>query len=546
MTSERTIVDKSNYIFFERRMKQLSALVEATSDFAAVADSRGNALYINKGGRELVGIPLGKDIGKTVITDYYPGKEKKKMVEEALPIAKEKGIWSGETIFLTQDKKEIPVSEVIIYHQGESDSDSFYATIVRDISQQKKTKLELEEKILEIQVRSEKMERQAKAMVNLVEDLNIEKANVEEAKVKDEAYLDSIGDGVVIINKDGNVVKANQPAMNILGRNDLVGRNFSQEVDYVDKNGKKVPLEKRPINSVLKNGKKETILDHSYLRNDGVQVPVSLTTAPVIFNKKIIGAVDVFRDATREREIDKAKTEFVSLASHQLRTPLSAINWYTEMLLAGDAGKINSNQKRYLEEIYKGNQRMVDLVNALLDVSRIELGTFAIEPEMTDIKEISRDVVKEIQGQIKKKNLAVVQNYDKKLPKINVDPKLARIILQNIISNAVKYTSEKGKVAISFTMKDPDVLIKVVDTGYGIPKEQQSHIFEKLFRADNVRERDAEGTGLGLYLVKAIVDQSGGKVWFESFENKGTTFFVTIPLSGMKKKEGTKALEDIK
>ena len=118
--------------------------------------------------------------------------------------------------------------------------------------------------------------------------------------------------------------------------------------------------------------------------------------------------------------------------------------------------------------------------------------------------------------------------------------------MQNLISNAVKYTPEKGKVEISLTIKEPDVLIKVGDNGYGIPKAQEAHIFEKLFRADNVREKDTEGTGLGLYLVKAIVDQSGGKVWFTSAENKGTTFFVAIPLSGMKKKEGTKALEDIK
>jgi len=188
---------------------------------------------------------------------------------------------------------------------------------------------------------------------------------------------------------------------------------------------------------------------------------------------------------------------------------------------------------------------MVELVNALLNVSRLELGTFTIEPKPTNITEILQSLIKEMQEQIKKKNLKIIESYDLKVPKISVDSKLMRIVLQNLISNAVKYTPEKGKVEISLTTKEPSVLIKVADTGYGIPKAQQSHIFEKLFRADNIREKDTEGTGLGLYLVKAIIDQSGGKVWFESIENKGSTFFVSIPLVGMKKKGGTKALEDV-
>lgn len=377
-------------------------------------------------------------------------------------------------------------------------------------------------------------------------ELEKAKHNIEEAKIKDEAYLSSIGDGVGIVDANGNVLRVNHAAEEMLGRHDLVGKNFASEIKMVDKNGKELPVGKRPIHRLFETGKKATYTDYAYIKSDGTKLPIALTTAPVIVNDNIIAAIDVFRDISKERQIDQAKTEFVSLASHQLRTPLSAINWYAEMLLAGDVGKLTADQKKYLQEIYNGNQRMVDLVNALLDVSRIELGTFAIEPIPTDIKKITQSLISEMQKQIKKKNLKISESYDSKISKINVDPKLMRIILQNIISNAVKYTPEKGKVAVILTRKEPNVLIKVTDTGFGIPKAQQPHIFEKLFRADNVREKDTEGTGLGLYLVKSIVDQSGGKVWFESAENKGTTFFVQLPLSGMKKKEGTKALEDVK
>jgi len=225
-----------------------------------------------------------------------------------------------------------------------------------------------------------------------------------------------------------------------------------------------------------------------------------------------------------------------------LRTPLSAVNWYTEMLLAGDAGKINKTQKQYLKEVYNSNKRMVELVNALLNVSRIDLGTFAIHPELCDIKKIADSVLSELTHAIEAKKMKIKKSYDKKLPKMNVDQKLIRIIFQNLLTNAIKYTPEGGKVFVSIEKQNDDALIKVSDTGYGIPKKDQPKIFEKLFRSDNIRSKETDGTGLGLYIIKSILEYSGGKISFESEENKGTTFFVTIPLSGMKAKEGNNDL----
>ncbi len=306
----------------------------------------------------------------------------------------------------------------------------------------------------------------------------------------------------------------------------------------------------------MATGEIKEMANHTVLiKKDGSKVAVADSAAPLKDkNGEVIGCVVVFRDVTKERSIDKAKTEFVSLASHQLRTPLSSINWYTEMLLAGDAGKINKEQKNYLEEVYKGNKRMVDLVNALLNVSRLELGTFAIEPEPTDVVKLAQSVADEQKPQILEKKIKLNQKYVDNLPLLNADPKLLRIVFQNLLSNAVKYTPEKGIINIDLHLvkqgepldtrkaNEDSIAVTVSDTGYGIPKSQQDKIFSKLFRADNVREKDTEGTGLGLYIVKSIVDHSGGKIWFESTENEGTTFYITLPLSGMKKKEGTKAL----
>ena len=243
--------------------------------------------------------------------------------------------------------------------------------------------------------------------------------------------------------------------------------------------------------------------------------------------------------------VDKAKTEFVSLASHQLRTPLTAINWYTEMLLSGDAGALTAQQKKYLQEIYTGSQRMVELVNALLNVSRLDMGTFAMEPAAVNLEELAQSVIKEQMPQITKCNMKLHTSFEYGAPTITTDLKLVRMIFQNLLSNAVKYTPAEGSITLSITQGTlPEtVLVTVADTGWGIPQAQQNKIFQKFFRADNVKEKDAEGTGLGLYLVKAILEKLGGSIRFESKENAGTTFYVTLPrTSRAKARRGGKAL----
>jgi signal transduction histidine kinase len=240
---------------------------------------------------------------------------------------------------------------------------------------------------------------------------------------------------------------------------------------------------------------------------------------------------------TKEQEVDRAKTEFVSLASHQLRTPLSSINWYTEMLLAGDAGEINDEQKKFLTEVYKGNQRMVELINALLNVSRLELGTFAVDPEDTDVIALAQSVLDEQMPQIHERNIQLSTHLAPGTPHLLADPKLLRMVLQNLVSNAVKYTLPGGSLSVRVEPDADNIAITVADTGLGIPKEEQGRIFSKLFRATNARTSDT-----GLYIVKSVVENAGGTIHFESTEGKGTTFFIKLPKTGMHKKEGAKSL----
>ena len=241
--------------------------------------------------------------------------------------------------------------------------------------------------------------------------------------------------------------------------------------------------------------------------------------------------------------LDLAKDEFVSIASHQLRTPLTAIKGYVGMLLDGDPGPINDKQREYLGEMRRANNRMIDLITALLNVSRVDLGAFSVEPEPVNMEEIARGVLKEMEIKIKDKKFRVETSFEKGLPLLSADPKIIRMIFQNLLSNAVKYTPSEGTISLDIKKDGSFILISVADTGYGIPESVQTKIFTKMFRADNARAKDPDGTGLGLYIIRATIEQIGGKIWFKSTENKGTTFYTSIPLEGMKKRESDKSLQ---
>jgi len=364
-------------------------------------------------------------------------------------------------------------------------------------------------------------------------------SELEEEKAETNALLTAIGEGVIATDINTNVIFINPSAEEILGwkSEEVMGKKIYDFLKMTDEKGDFMPENERPFYLALKIGQKvESSVQKTYYytRRSGVKFPVSISVTPVKMNGKIIGAIDIFRDIIHEKETDRAKTEFVSLASHQLRTPLSSINWFTEMLLAGDAGKLTKSQKEYLGEIQESNRRMVELISSFLNVSRIDLGTFPSVLEPCDVKEISKSVLLELSSVIKEKKMKVEEEYDKKVEKINTDSKIIRIVFQNLLSNAIKYSPENCKISVSTEKQDDDVLITVKDTGYGIPKKDQSKIFGKLFRAENIKGKETDGNGLGLYIVKSILEQIGGKIWFISEENKGTAFYVTIPILGKK------------
>lgn len=346
-----------------------------------------------------------------------------------------------------------------------------------------------------------------------------------------EALFASIGDGAIATDEFGKITQVNPVALHILGfrESELVGHWFPKQIVALTPEGLPVNLIDRPITKAFLTGKPISEKE-IYRRKNGLGVPVSSNVSPILLDGKPIGAIEVFRDITLEQEIDRMKSEFISLASHQLRTPLSAIKTYSHMLVDGYMGEVTSSQKKSLRTIISATNRMNELISTLLNITRIESGTIAVTPKLLQIDKISDEVLKELSLMAADKSIVLsLTRSGSGSMSIKTDSLILKEIITNLVSNAIKYTPDEGSVTINVRPRSHDIQVSVVDTGWGIPKYAQDQIFSKFFRAHNIVKRETTGTGLGLYLVKGLLDRLGGKIWFVSEEGSGTTFSFSLP-----------------
>ncbi len=382
-----------------------------------------------------------------------------------------------------------------------------------------------------------------------IDELEYTKEQMEHEKVKAEAILESIGEGLVVTDNEDHIVLTNHISETILRypRGEMIGKHAVDVLKMVDEQGALVPLDKRPLGRAGKDHVSHitTSDNRYYVRSDGTRFPVSTIASPVILKGKMRGKVVVFKDVTKEKEIDEAKNEFISIASHQLRTPLSTINWYAETLLMRAGKDEGGKNVKYLRQIHTANQRLIRLVNSLLNVSRLELGTVVIEPQPTHVVRLVQEVVADLKGDVAENQVVLKEEYEEDLPHVQLDPRITQIVVQNLISNALKYIPEsrqekwvqvrvyagappsRGKSPSRD--KEKGIIIQVRDNGYGISREDRSKIFSKFFRCDVTRESNHEGSGLGLYIAKQLTELMGGKIWLKSQVGKGTAFYVYLP-----------------
>ncbi|MBI2515236.1 PAS domain-containing protein [Candidatus Wolfebacteria bacterium] len=346
------------------------------------------------------------------------------------------------------------------------------------------------------------------------------------------AIISSIGEGLLLVDKSYKIVLLNPKAGELLGvaPADVLGRDLRTAIrifrgdDYLAEN-------EGPLLKVYQDQKPVTINleDNFYYQStSGKKFPIASVTTPFIDEGRIIGAVVVFRDVTREKSLDEAKSHFLSIAAHQLRTPLTSIRWYTEILSSGDAGVLNNDQKSFLNQVYKATLRLINTIDLVLALTRVEAGQIKMQNDIVDLKKLTDDILNELEPSISEKKVKI---EIKSAPKeeIATDASMLRLTITNLLTNAIRYSHERGSIEIKIESKPQEITYSVTDNGIGVPSHQQNRIFEKFFRADNAIVKSPDGDGLGLSLAKKLVELGGGRINFESRENKGSTFFFSIP-----------------
>jgi signal transduction histidine kinase len=351
-----------------------------------------------------------------------------------------------------------------------------------------------------------------------------------------DSMIEKMADGIIMISEGNNIISINNNAKNYLGTNEIVvGRNIKNDFS-------KLPINVQELMKLPSTEKKQKLIV-----NNPQKMTLEISTIQVQEESqaKLFGSMKVLHDITREEEMDRLKTEFISVASHQLRSPLTTTQWSIRTILDGDLGPIDDKQREFMLKAYKSNEQMVGLVNDLLNVSRIEEGRFLFT---LDVESLEKTIGEAIEGsamlieRMKQKNIKFIYNPPKeKLPLVELDSEKIQMVLINLLENAINYTKE-GKIEVSlyYDQKEKTDVLSVSDTGIGIPEEEKQFIFKKFFRAQNTERAKVNGSGLGLYIVKNIIEKHGGNIRFESQEGRGTTFYISFPIPDKQATTGPK------
>ena len=383
------------------------------------------------------------------------------------------------------------------------------------------------------------LEQSKRAIQNLLEDAEETKEHLATESTRLQTILRSVGDGLVLINGQYKVELINPKAAELFAMDplDIMGEDLRTIMKILKKKKGELPLAEWPIEEMfLTKQIVVTDLDDDLSittekRTDGL--PVAFSIAP-LEGEGSVGAVIIIRDITEDRALDEAKSGFISVASHQLRTPLTTIRWYSEMLLSEDVGAVSDAQRDFLKEIHGGAERLYQTIDLLLGLSRVESGKIKSEPVPINLGLFSEEIAHELGPQAQMKNLSLKVLPPESQVVVSLDMLTLRQVILNLFSNAIRYTNEGGVIEARWWVgaDGKEATYSVHDNGIGIPEAQKSRIFSKFFRAENALEKVPDGSGLGLALVKELVEAWGGKVWFESPEGQGTTFFFTMPLEG--------------
>ncbi|HET7229259.1 MAG TPA: ATP-binding protein [Longimicrobium sp.] len=341
---------------------------------------------------------------------------------------------------------------------------------------------------------------------------------------QNELILNAAAEGIYGVDAHGYTTFVNPAAAAMLGyaADDLPGRPY--EATLLARAGGE-----DPVRAALLSGHPRTVTDAAFRRADGTRFPVEFTCTPIVEENHIAGAVITFRDVTERREVDRMKDEFISVVSHELRTPLTAIRGSLGLLAAGKAGDIPTRGQRMLEIAVQNTDRLIRLINDILDIERIESGKVAMEPGPVNVAELVQGAAEVMLPMAER---AGVELYVWAEPmRLIADADRILQVLTNLVSNAIKFSPQGTAVQLTVEPEGGEAVFRVADQGRGIPHDRLESIFERFQQVDSSDSRQKGGTGLGLAICRSIVGQHGGRIWAESEPGQGSTFIFTLPLS---------------
>jgi PAS domain S-box-containing protein len=357
----------------------------------------------------------------------------------------------------------------------------------------------------------------------------------QEEASRSQAILEAVADGVLVTGSDNRITFLNSSIQRILAIDSR--RVLGQALDDFGGLFGKAALTWmdtiRRWSEAPSNYESGDMYAEQLELGDGRIALVHL--APVILQNDFLGTVSIFRDITREVEVDRLKSEFVATVSHELRTPMTAIKGYIDILLMGAAGAVNENQAHFLSIVKNNIDRLNILVNDLLDISRIEAGRVILSPQPLDLREVAEDVIADFlrRSQEENKPMALSLDAPRSLPRVYGDSERVRQILDNLLDNAYHYTQENGTIKVNIhSLNGSEVQVDVMDSGVGIAQPDQERVFERFYRGEHPFVLATPGTGLGLPIVKQLVEMHNGRIWMESrgIPGQGSVFSFTLPV----------------
>lgn len=366
-------------------------------------------------------------------------------------------------------------------------------------------------------------------------------ASLRDEKLKSSILINSIDDAIILIDSS-NIIQAFNPASSTLtgwAVEEANGIDYRSVVKVVDEKGIAYPDMKHPFYEVFQQNKTVRDSSASLVKKDGSVVSVDIIVSPLVdLNGHVNSAVGVLRNVDEQRKQEKQRADFISTASHEMRTPVAAIEGYLALAMNDKVSKIDDKARSYLEKAHSSTQHLGKLFQDLLTSAKAEDGRLASHPVPVDITDFTIKLVEDLKFSAEKKGLALEmitstqpQGAQKNITPSYfclVDPDRLREVITNLFDNAVKYT-ETGKITIGLTGNKDVVQLSVADTGHGIPASDIPHLFQKFYRVDSSATRTIGGTGLGLFITRKIVELYNGKIWVESEVGKGSKFFINLP-----------------